>query len=101
MEHTGRQPAWVDVLWPETQDVGRRDRPGAYAEHVADHATQPGVGAAKGFDRRWVVVRLDLERNLEVIVEVDDPGVVSMIPALSTKAERTHGALMASVAERR
>src|ERR1019366_8301636 len=43
---------------------------------IADDAAKTGVGAAVGFNGRRVVVRLDLEADVEVVVELDDAGIV-------------------------
>ena len=62
----------------DAEDVRIADRlgPEAGAERVADHAAEPGVGPAVRVDRRGVVVGLDLEADVEIVVEPDDPGVV-------------------------
>ena len=74
------QRAFGDLLGgkiggPEAQHVGDGDRAVAGAEDVADHAADPGVGAAEGLDRRRVVVRLRLQRQRGAVEERDDPGV--------------------------
>ena len=43
---------------------------------VADHAAEPGVGAAVRVDRRGMVVRLDLEADVVLVVEPDDARVI-------------------------
>ena len=60
------------------EDVGVADRLGAEpgAERIADHAAQPGIGAAVGVDRRGVIVGFDLEADVVLVVEPDDAGVV-------------------------
>ena len=63
------------VGWSEAQDVGDRDRAVGGAEHIADHAADPGVGAAERLDRRRVVVGLGLERDRRARPVGDDARV--------------------------
>ena len=78
MQDAGRQGLRRRVGRGETKDVGVADRLGAQAgaQRIADDAAQAGVGAAVGFDRRRMVVRLDLEADVIAVVEFDDAGVV-------------------------
>ena len=54
--------------------IGLAAQPGP--QRVADHAAQAGIGAAVGVDRRGVVVRLDLEADVEFFVEPHDAGII-------------------------
>ncbi len=76
MQHSGGQLVVRQIGRAEAQNIGAGDRTGRHADDVADHTTDAGVGAAERFKRRRVVVGLDLERNIVVVVEGDDPGVV-------------------------
>ena len=61
---------------PETEHVRAGDGTGRHPHHVPDHPADAGVGAAERFERRWMVVGLDLEGQVEVIVEGHDACVV-------------------------
>ena len=76
MQHSGGQLVVRQIGRAEAQNIGAGDRTGRHTDDVADHTTDAGVGAAERFKRRRVVVGLDLERNIMVVVEGDDPGVV-------------------------
>ena len=47
----------------------------AIPEDVADHAADAGVGPAEGFDSRWMIVGLGLERKGGALAKLDDAGV--------------------------
>src|SRR5262249_40965128 len=78
MQHAGRQRLRRRVGWGEAEDVRVADRlraePGS--ERVADDAADPRVRAAVRFNRRGMVVRLDLETDVKAVVEAHDAGVV-------------------------
>jgi hypothetical protein len=65
VQHAGRQLLEGQVGRAKAEHVGVGDGPGADAHHVAHHAAHAGVGPAKGLQRRGVVVRLDLESQVE------------------------------------
>ena len=78
MEDAGRDGVERRVGGSDAEDIGVGDRLGAEAgpHRVADHAADAGVGPAVGVDGRGVVVRLDLEADVDIVVEADDAGVV-------------------------
>jgi hypothetical protein len=76
VEAARRHRLWRGAWRPEAQHVGSGDGPRRDAHHVAYHASDSGVGAAERLDRRGVVVRLDLERYLQLVVEFYYAGVV-------------------------
>ena len=63
-------------LGAEAQHVGAGDGPGRDPHDVAHHAADTGVGPAEGLQGRRVVVRLDLDGEIQFVVEGDDAGVV-------------------------
>ena len=78
MQHARRQLVDRRVGRGEAEHVGAAHRLGAQAgaHDVANHAAEARVGAAVGLEGRGVVVRLDLERDVELVVEPHDAGVV-------------------------
>src|SRR5688500_16391704 len=60
----------------EAAGGGDRLRAGAAAQAVADDAAQSGVRPAVRVNRGRVVVGLDFEADVELVVELDDAGVV-------------------------
>ncbi len=64
------------VMRAKAEHVGVGDRAGRDADEVAHHAAHARVGAAKGFQGRRVVVRLDLEGEVIVVVKGDDTGII-------------------------
>ena len=62
----------------ETEDIRVRHRLGREprAQDIADHAADPGVSAAERLQGRRVVMRLDLETDVILVIELDDPGIV-------------------------
>ena len=76
MQHAIRKLIGRQVLRTKTQNVGVGNRACADTDHVAHDAADTGVGAAERLQRRGVVVGLDFERQVVVVVEGDDTGVV-------------------------
>ncbi len=62
----------------EAEHIRRRDRLGTQAgpHDVANHAPDSRVGTAVRLEGGRMIVRFDLEHQMECVVEVDDPGVV-------------------------
>ncbi len=56
--------------------VANRPRAKSGAERIANHAAHARVGPAVGFQRRRMVVGLDLEHQVVLVVEADHAGVV-------------------------
>ncbi len=86
-----RDDACGDQAWMQTacRDVGRRgprraeaqhvgggDRPRRHTQDIPYHAADSGVCAAERLYRRRMVVRLHLERQFVLIIELDDAGIV-------------------------
>jgi hypothetical protein len=65
------------VRGAEAQRVHHRDRAGAHREDVADDAADAGRRALVGLDEARVVVRLDLERDRELVGDLHDARVLA------------------------
>ena len=76
VENAGGEFVRRQVLGAEAEDVGTGNWPGGNGDDVTDDAADAGIGAAEGFECRRVIVCLYFEGQIEVIVEVDDAGVV-------------------------
>jgi len=76
VQQAGGELVVGEILGTEAEHVGGRDGPRAHADDVADDATDAGIGAAEGLQRRGVVVGLDLECEIQLVVEGDDARVV-------------------------
>ena len=78
VQYALRQLRHVGVRRREAEDIGVHHRPGAQARThgIADAAADARGGATVGLDGRRVVVRLDLEADVVLVVEADDPGIV-------------------------
>ena len=61
---------------PKPQRVQRANRTRTHREDVAHDAADAGGRALEGFDRARMVVRFDLERDGEVVADVDDARVL-------------------------
>ena len=59
------------------QTVHRRDRPRAHREDVAQNSADAGRCALKRFDKRRMIVRLDLESSAPAVAEIDDAGILA------------------------
>ena len=79
MNHARRQVGGGGVGPADAEDVEVGDRLGAEAcaEHVADHATEPGGRAAVGLDRRGMIVRFNLHADVVVAIESHHARVVA------------------------
>ena len=75
MQRTVGEVIKRQVCRPETQHVGDGDRSMGDTEHVADHASHPGVRAAERLDSGRMVVCLGLQRKGGSFDELDDTGV--------------------------
>ncbi len=62
---------------PEPEAVEHRDRARAHGEDVAENAADAGGRALVRFDRRGVVVRLDLEGDGPPVREPQHAGVLA------------------------
>ena len=76
VQHTHWQVAEARQLRSKAQHVRIGNRFGRYAQHVPDHAAYASVRPAERLNRRRVVVSFHLERHFELVVEVNDTGVV-------------------------
>ena len=63
------------VEWAEAQRVEQRDRPCTHREDVAHNAADAGCSTFVGLNRRWMVVRFDLEDDGQAIADIDRSGV--------------------------
>ncbi len=61
----------------EAQRVHHRHRPRAHGENVAQDSAHTGGRALKGLDKRWMIVRLDLEGAGPAVADIDDARVLS------------------------
>lgn len=76
--HAGQHAGGVGVVdGAEAQRVHHRDRAGAHGEDVADDAADAGCRALVGLDVAGVVVRLDLERDGELVRDLDHARVLT------------------------
>ena len=78
VQDAGRQLIVRDIWRSEAKDIGIADGPSPHSgpHRVANDAPQSRVGPAVGLERRGVVVRLDLDADVLLVVEFDDPRVV-------------------------
>ena len=76
MQHAGGHFRVGHVQRAKAKDVGVGDGPRRDADNIADHAADAGVGAAERLKRRGMVVRFDFEGDFELVVKVNDAGVV-------------------------
>ena len=99
----GEQPALVGLgEVTEADRVEQRDRPRAHRDDVAEDPTDTSRGALEGFDRRGVVVALDLEGKREPAPHVDDAGVLAgslqhVLPIGRKAAQQAGRVLVAAV----
>jgi hypothetical protein len=56
--------------------VANRLGPKAGSQRIANDSAQARVRAAIRFQGRGMIVRLDLEANVKVVVELDDAGII-------------------------
>ena len=75
VEHAIRQIVMVEFARTEAKDVGQGHRAGGSSKDVADHATHPGIGSAKGLDCTRVVVRFGLDGEPHTVGKSHDTGV--------------------------
>src|SRR5215207_10046052 len=61
----------------EAEDIRVGNWFGRDPENVAHNPAHPGIRTAERLQRAGMIVRFDLERDLMVTIEGDDPGVVS------------------------
>ena len=61
--------------WPKPQRVHHRDGACAHGENVAQNSADASGGSLKWFDKRRVIVRLDLERAGPAVANVNDAGI--------------------------
>ena len=61
----------------EAQGIHHRDRARAHGEDVAEDATDTRCRALERLDKRWVIVRLDLECAGPAVTDVDDARVLA------------------------
>ena len=95
--HTGGDPSrgedtlGRDVIGrAEAEHIGVGDWPRRDAQHIADDPAHAGVRPAEGFQGAGVVMRLYLKRNLVILAEGDDPGIVhegGEYPAIARNAK--------------
>ena len=94
-DHAVEQEALAGVLGAvdlaEAQRVERHAGPRAHGEDVAHDAADAGGGALEGFDRRRVVVALDLHGHGPAVADVDDAGVLAG-PLQNARAARGEAA---------
>ena len=78
MQHAPRHFLRSGVDRREAEHVGVQNRLGAEpgAEAVADDSADAGRRAAVRLQRRRVIVRLDLEADAVLLIELDHAGVV-------------------------
>ncbi|GBD36101.1 hypothetical protein HRbin36_01221 [bacterium HR36] len=78
-----QDPRGQRVLWPirrgEAEHIRIRNRFAAQpgAQHVPNHAPQPGIRSTIRFDRRRVVMRLHLEAYVIALVETHNPRIIT------------------------
>src|SRR5438874_11605539 len=70
--HTGR----ITDNGPKSQRVQAELRPRTHRENVADDSTDAGRGSLEWFDRAWVIMRFDLERDRPAVSNIDHAGVL-------------------------
>src|SRR5580693_1080853 len=59
------------------QRVHHRYRPCSHGENVAQNSADAGSRSLKWFDKRRMIVRLDLERTGPTIADVNDTGILA------------------------
>jgi hypothetical protein len=67
----------VPVGLGEAETVEDRDRARAHRDDVAQDPPDTGRGALEGLHGRGMVVALDLERDRDPVVEIEDTGVLA------------------------
>src|SRR5947207_9428487 len=61
----------------KTQRIHHRQRTRAHGKDVAKNASDARCSALKWLDKRWMIVRFDLESTRPAIANIDDSGVFS------------------------
>ncbi len=61
----------------EAQGVHDGQRPRAHGKDVAQDSPHARRSTLKRLDKRWVIVRLDLEGTSPAVADIDDPGILS------------------------
>jgi hypothetical protein len=74
---TGNRAAEVMIRFCETKAVEQCDRPRPHGNDVAQDPADAGRGALERFDRRGMVVRLDLEGDRLSVPEIDHARVLT------------------------
>src|SRR5882672_2471125 len=76
-QRTIAPPIFRIVERTKAQAVQRRDRTRAHGEDVTQNPADPGGRALERFDKRRVIVRLDLESSAPAIAEINYSGILA------------------------
>src|SRR5205807_8981161 len=62
---------------PKPQRIHHGDGPRAHGENIAQNPAHSCGRPLKGLDKRWMIMRLNLERARPAVPNIDDPRVLS------------------------